>query len=443
MALTKQKLMARTYPSGFCDAVVNGFDFLSTRLVKSVTSKDRSTTKLLIETFDLHRVEAVVIRHKARTTICVSSQVGCQMGCKFCATGTMGILGDLTGAEIIEQIVLSQLNPEALDHAPPLRNVVFMGMGEPLNNYNAVHAAVTALTDAARFGLSRQHVTVSTVGVVPGMSRLTADLPGVLLALSLHAPNQKLREEIVPAAKAWPLPKLIAALDAHILACSRYSSATKFKGLMVEYVLIREVNDAPAHAAELASLLADKPVMVNIIPYNPNVTAEMHGFEAPTVEAAKAFGKTLMDHGLKVRLRIERGQDIQAACGQLALVNPSAAKHKSSAAGGGVNDIEESATAPKPQNASNARGITRPRKRRTPRTTTAAAHAITSSATLRPERQDEVDRLADLHSTTGAPAARLPWRVALTLLVVAGAALAALMAHSSHLYVLFELLLTA
>lgn len=312
--LAKQKAL----PVGLADAVAKEVDFVSMKLVSNADGGDGGTSKLLIETHDGHQVEAVVIRRHGRaTTICVSSQVGCQMGCQFCATGTMGILGDLTAAEILEQVVFSKLAPSKLRQVP-LKNIVFMGMGEPLNNFEHVKAAVLGLTDSNRFGMGRGHVTVSTVGVVPYIKRLTSELPGVPLALSLHAPNQTLREQIVPvASKAWPLQKLIAALDAHIEAAQAEDKAggRKFTGVMVEYVLLAGktlepisctlqpwwcielphanagVNDSLEHAAELADLLQGRPLLINLIPYNANVTAEIYGFKGPTEEAGRAFGR--------------------------------------------------------------------------------------------------------------------------------------------------------
>jgi len=308
----------RDVPAGIPDALLRDIAFLTTKLISNVDSSDGGTSKLLIETHDGHRVEAVVIRRHGRaTSICVSSQVGCQMGCQFCATGTMGMIGNLTASEILEQAVYRKLAPSKL-RSLPLKNIVFMGMGEPLNNFRHVKAAVLGFTDFSRFGLGRAHITVSTVGVVPYMLKLNEELPGVPLALSLHAPNQKLREKIVPAAKAWPLTKLMDALDAHIENV-RTSEGVKFTGVMVEYVLLSGVNDLEEHAHQLAALLNGKPVLINLIPYNPNVTAEMYGFKAPTRESAYAFGKVLIDRGLHARVRIERGSDIAAACGQLAL----------------------------------------------------------------------------------------------------------------------------
>ena len=308
-------------PVGIASAVVQDIAFVTTTLISNVDSIDGGTSKLLIETHDGHRVEAVVLRRHGRaTSICVSSQVGCQMGCQFCATGTMGIIGNLTASEILEQAVYMKLAPSVL-RALPLKNIVFMGMGEPLNNFKEVKQACIGLMDFNRFGLGRAHITVSTVGVVPYMLKLNQELPGVPLALSLHAPNQTLREEIVPAAKAWPMDKLMKALDSHIeMAKSSFKKDNiKFTGVMIEYVLLSGVNDLPKHAVELADLLEGKPVLINLIPYNPNVTADMYGFKAPTKEDAYKFGKILIERGLHARVRIERGGDIAAACGQLAL----------------------------------------------------------------------------------------------------------------------------
>ena len=319
---TRQNLLRRRdVLNQIANAVCNDMAFLTTTLIKSVDSEDGNTSKLLVETHDGHRVEAVVLRrHGRNTSICVSSQVGCQMGCQFCATGTMGMIANLTGSEILEQVVYHKLAPSSLRNFP-LRNIIFMGMGEPLDNFTAVKAAVDGLLDFSRFGLSRARVTVSTVGVVPSMLKLNKELPGIPLALSLHAPNQTLREQIVPAAKAWPLNSLMSALDQHIYNAQHNNDGIKFTGVMIEYVLLSGINDLPKHAVQLAKLLKGKPVLINLIPYNPNITAEMYGFKAGTYDDAYAFGKILIDAGLHARVRIERGSDIAAACGQLALTS--------------------------------------------------------------------------------------------------------------------------
>lgn len=250
----------------------------------------------------------------------------------------MGIIGDLTSAEILEQLMWCKLAPWAHQSLP--KNVVFMGMGEPLNNWSHVKDAILGLTDSNKFGLSRRSITVSTVGVVPSMLKLNEELPGIPLALSLHAPTQEVRERIVPAARAWPLPQLMAAMDAHILAV-RMNENVKFTGMMVEYVLLAGINDSINQAHELADLLHGKPVLVNLIPYNPNITAEMYGFQSPPIETSRAFGKVLIDRGMRARVRIERGDDIAAACGQLALKSQKAQSLNISTCSSTVADIED------------------------------------------------------------------------------------------------------
>jgi adenine C2-methylase RlmN of 23S rRNA A2503 and tRNA A37 len=176
----------------------------------SVTTEQRScdgTIKLLIKLQDEHEIEAVIMQHKGRNTLCVSSQVGCQMACTFCATGTLGIIADLCSGEILEQLAHA-------NRVAPIRNVVFMGMGEPLNNYDAVLAAIRAMTKV--FGLAPKHITLSTVGVIHRIRQLSRDAPLVRLALSLHAPTQEMRSEIVPTSTAYPLDKLMAAIDDHL-----------------------------------------------------------------------------------------------------------------------------------------------------------------------------------------------------------------------------------
>eukprot|EP00940_MAST-03C_sp_MAST-3C-sp2_P001810 g1810.t1 len=261
------------------------------------------------------------------------------MGCKFCATGTMNLKGNLRSSEILEQVAFARAIFEMRNEDKRLRNVVFMGMGEPLQNYDNVKSAVECLTDRNLFGFGRQHVTVSTVGVVESMRRLTQDLPGISLALSLHAPSQAKREKIVPTATAWHIEKIMDAFDAHIAASNVYTKTSK--AMMVEYVLLKGVNDTVSDAEELAILLRKRPVIINIIPYNPNITAKLFGFEAPTTASAREFGKILIDRGLKVRLRVEHGQDIAAACGQLALVATRKKKKLPLPGSAPVRDIED------------------------------------------------------------------------------------------------------
>ncbi|KAK9841759.1 hypothetical protein WJX81_001125 [Elliptochloris bilobata] len=298
-------------------------------------SADGTTTKLLVRLQDGLQVEAVIMTYshpkdvgsaasseagadrgkgegghpqagRQRHTLCVSSQVGCQMGCTFCATGTMGLVGDLTAGEILEQLVY------ALDVAH-VRNVVFMGMGEPLNNWEPVKAAVRAMVDPTMFGLKRSKVTVSTVGVVPRIRALAAELPGVSLALSLHAPNQTLRQRIVPSARAYPLERLMAAV-------AEYQAVSGMR-VFVEYVMLAGVNDASETAHELGALLtaSGHKLLVNLIPWNPVFSPGM-AFAAPDSGAVAAFGAILREqYGLFTTVRQEMGQDISGACGQLVI----------------------------------------------------------------------------------------------------------------------------
>jgi len=235
------------------------------------------------------------------------------MGCTFCATGTLPIVGDLDAGEIVEQLLLAQ-RLEFQKGLAPVRNCVFMGMGEPLNNYDAVVSAVRSMTDLGQLGayaLPQSRVTISTVGVVPRMKQLVRDLPGLSLALSLHAPTQELREKIVPSAKHVSMEDLLSAMDLHL--------EQKTARAMIEYVLLSEENDSDLCATQLGKLLAPRArkIMVNLIPYNP--TAASGGFQAPKHQRVERFQQILAHFGIMTRVRREMEQDIAGACGQLAL----------------------------------------------------------------------------------------------------------------------------
>ncbi|KUF89713.1 putative RING finger protein P32A8.03c [Phytophthora nicotianae] len=244
------------------------------------------------------------MRHTGRNTLCVSSQVGCQMGCTFCATGTLGIIADLCSGEILEQLAHA-------NRVAPIRNVVFMGMGEPLNNYDAVLAAIRAMTKV--FGLAPKYITLSTVGVIHRIRQLSRDAPLVRLALSLHAPTQEMRSEIVPTSTAYPLDKLMAAIDDHL-------AMKEGRLVMVEYCMLAGVNDSIETAHILGKLLQNRSVHVNLIPYNTtDVGAQFH---SPSPEDIRAFHAVLRDpYNLKATIRENHGTDIDGACGQLALKN--------------------------------------------------------------------------------------------------------------------------
>ena len=305
------------------------FKLMITKIVKAQTSKDGSTTKLLVRLQDGMEVETVIIRHGAttaeaprgsdRTTLCVSSQIGCKMGCKFCATGTMGELGNLTCGEICEQLIHAR-------RWASVRNIVFMGMGEPFRNYDEVAFAVRAMIDRRRFGLAPKHVTVSTVGVVPRMRQFMKDFPSVHLALSLHAPTQEMRKSFVPAAGAYSLEDLMGVVD-------EYTSAKR--RMLLEYVLLKGVNDSAETARTLGALLKGRNCTLNIIPYNPtDVTMDC---EAPSADDVNAFMRIVhSEFGVLVLRRREMGQDIDGACGQLSV---KASKARRAAVGTG--DIED------------------------------------------------------------------------------------------------------
>ncbi len=281
-------------------------DALPTALepVLQQTSRDGLTTKWLYACADGGaQVETVLMRSDDRATVCVSSQAGCAMGCTFCATGQAGFERHLTAGEIVEQVLRAA-------HRSPQRvsNVVYMGMGEPLANFDAVWASVERLHDDV--GISARHITVSTVGVVPGMRRLArAGLP-VTLAVSLHAPDDDLRASLVPLNRHYPID---AVLDA-----AREVAAAAGRRVTFEYALIDGVNDRPADAARLGTLLADAGLRggahVNVIPLNP--TAGFAG-RAPSVGRARAFAARVERPGVRATVRRNRGTDIDAACGQL------------------------------------------------------------------------------------------------------------------------------
>lgn len=271
--------------------------------VATATSDDGLTTKWLWSAADGAQVETVLMRSPRRATVCVSSQAGCAMGCTFCATGQGGFERHLDAAEIVEQVARAA-------HACPQRvtNVVYMGMGEPLANVEPVLESLDRLH--GDMGLSARHLTVSTVGVVPGIRRLADHPLPVTLAVSLHAPDDALRERLVPLDRRYPL--------AEVLDAAAGFAARRGRRVTFEYALIAGVNDAPAHAAALVGLLrrwrAPGGAHVNLIPLNP--TASFAG-RAPGRREAAAFAAVLDRAGLTATVRRNRGADIDAACGQL------------------------------------------------------------------------------------------------------------------------------
>lgn len=288
-------------PKSLRDSLILKFGKPSLELVRMSESSDEETTKFLWRLSDGKLVESVLIRSPQRRTVCVSSQVGCPARCAFCASGRKGFFRNLSVGEIVEQVVhISRL--ESVSH------VVFMGMGEPMRNLDAVLGAVNRLTDAQLLGLSARRITVSTVGVIEGIQEMTARDLKVNLVLSLHAPNQKLRQKLIPYARSYPLEELMAAME-------RYSRRSG-RDITYEYTLMAGINDHPDHAHELVELLRGRQCTVNLIPYNP---VEGLRLRRPDRSAIEAF-RAILDRGRIVNTcRYTKGDDIAAACGQLAL----------------------------------------------------------------------------------------------------------------------------
>lgn len=276
-----------------------------------VVSRERSTDgteKLLLALTDGRRIEAVFIPDTPAMTLCLSTQVGCAVGCTFCLTGKMGLVRHLTGGEIAGQVGV--LRRVLGLHDTPV-NIVLMGMGEPLHNYDETMRALRMLADQQGLGLPMRRVTLSTVGLVPALERLAQEPLMPNLAVSLHAATDELRERLVPLGRKYRLDEILAA-------CRRFP-LTKRRRITFEYVLLAHVNDSPADARALAKLLAGLKGKVNLIPLN---AAAGIPFERPSDAVTNQFGRILSERGIVVSVRKSRGRDIRAACGQLIVEGP-------------------------------------------------------------------------------------------------------------------------
>jgi 23S rRNA (adenine2503-C2)-methyltransferase len=299
------------------------FSFQSVLPVTETTSRDGSSTKVLFRLSDGRSIESVLMMYNKRRTVCVSSQVGCAFGCPLCATGASGFERNLTPAEITDQVLFfsrrlgsreSRVRSQESGSGEVLQtpgsrlqtitNVVFMGMGEPLVNFEAVWRAVENLTSAELFGLGARHITISTIGIPSAIKKLSQKKLQVGLAVSLHAPNNELRDLLAPPNRMYPLEVLIPA-------CRNYVESTR-RRITFEYTLIRSINDSVPLAIELADLLRGLNCHVNLIPANP--TPE---FKPPHRARIQAFHETLTRYHVPNTIRLRRGLDIHAGCGQL------------------------------------------------------------------------------------------------------------------------------
>ena len=284
---------------------------LNEPLIKEELVSRDGTRKWLIESFSGEVFELVYIPEKSRGTLCVSSQVGCALKCDFCSTGKLGFSHNLTTAEIIGQVRigirrLAEIYPK--NNKRNISNIVFMGMGEPLLNLSNVLPALNIIRSDLGYGISKRRVTVSTSGIVPAISVL-ADKADVSLAVSLHAPNDRLRESIMPLNKKYPISLLLDA-------CRRYAQKSpQKKEIFIEYTLLKGVNDGFEHAKELALILRGLSCKINLIPFNPFSGST---FKPPSVRRVREFQSVLVESGYSVTVRTTRGNDIAAACGQLA-----------------------------------------------------------------------------------------------------------------------------
>jgi 23S rRNA (adenine2503-C2)-methyltransferase len=295
-------------PTGLRDALAAAFSWSSVEPVFEQASADGETRKVLLQLHDGHRIETVLMpHHGARNSACVSTQAGCPMACAFCATGEMGLIRNLTPGEIVDQVRHWQRELAPLGER--VSHVVYMGMGEPFNNYDATIASARELVGAERFGISPRRLTISTCGVVPKIDALAEEGLPINLAVSLHAADDATRGAIMPINKKWGIDEVLAA-------SARYVARTR-RRVTFEYVLLAGVNDSAATAHELARRIGHagrtSDYHVNLIPVN----AGPGGFRRPPIQTMEKFAEVLTAHGIAATVRISKGQDIAAGCGQL------------------------------------------------------------------------------------------------------------------------------
>ena len=284
------------------DELAAAFSIGRLGMLRRAEARD-GTVKFLFALADGESIESVLIPEAHRLTLCVSTQAGCGLGCAFCATAVLGLKRNLTASEIVDQVLEAS---RTLTDERRITHIVLMGMGEPLANYKQTLRALAIITDGDwGIGISPRRVTLSTVGLVPQIKKLMEDTK-INLAVSLHAPNDELRGQMMPVNRKYPLKRL--------MDCCRALPLPRRKRITFEYVLLRGVNDSENHARQLAALLRGIPSKVNIIPFNPHPQSR---FARPTDEEVARFQKILHDEGVQINVRRPRGDDIQAACGQL------------------------------------------------------------------------------------------------------------------------------
>ncbi len=287
-------------PRAFRDTLKANYEVGRSPVIASQNSSD-GTVKLLLELKDGSLIETVGLPYSDRYACCLSTQVGCPIGCVFCATGLSGFTRNLTAGEIVDEVLAIT---EALQSDKRVDHIVFMGMGEPLLNYEATLKAVRLLN--GELGIAARHITISTVGFVPGMYRLADEKLQLTMAVSLHAAIDELRRTLVPGMTRWKVAEILEACHSYVKVTGRR--------VTIEYCLIGGVNDSPAQARELAGLLRDLNCHVNLIPFNP---VEGINFSAAPPKAIATFTGVLREAGIQVTQRLQRGRDISASCGQL------------------------------------------------------------------------------------------------------------------------------
>jgi 23S rRNA (adenine2503-C2)-methyltransferase len=290
----------RNVPAKLKQRLARDFTFGALKQLTRQQSGQDLTTKFLLGLPEGDAIEAVFMRDRARVTYCISSQAGCPLACRFCATGYSGFTRNLSAGEIVEQV---QILARTLD---PPNNVVYMGMGEPMLNVTQVIESIRRLTDPAGFALSPRRITVSTVGIVPGIERLATIARPVNLALSLHAPNDELRQELMPINRQYPLDAVVTALKHYLRATSR--------NITLEYIMIADCNMGSDHAEQLAILARETAAKVNLLALNP---VPESGLRTPSATEECEFRDRLRGLGVNATIRFRRGRDIRAACGQL------------------------------------------------------------------------------------------------------------------------------